>query len=268
VIRQSYENIEIVVANNSSTDHTVKIIKSFEDPRVRLLPDPSQQLQLHDNWTRAVKEAKGEFVKVVCHDDLLLDDCLSIQVDLLQRHQTAVLSCSRRRIIDDRGGVILAARGLGRLVSDDDPALWSGGSLAHACTRAGSNLLGEPASVLIRRAALPEVPFDSRWTFALDIEFYMRCVGQSDAVVDGRVLSCFRVSPRQLSASLASSQSREMREFFDEMALRYPSDVSRADVQIGRLKSQMLVQARRLLYLQLKHRDALSVWRQPRQDRA
>jgi glycosyltransferase involved in cell wall biosynthesis len=38
VIHQSYENIEIVVANNSSTDHTVEIVRGFEDPRLRIPP--------------------------------------------------------------------------------------------------------------------------------------------------------------------------------------------------------------------------------------
>jgi glycosyltransferase involved in cell wall biosynthesis len=268
VIQQSYSNLEILVANNLSTDHTLDIVNSYGDPRIRVLPDPKHQLRLHDNWTRAMIEANGEFVKIVCHDDLLLDGCISAQVDLLQRYEEAVLTCSRRRIIDDRGKLLIRARGLGHLVRHDDVALLNGRTIAHECTRAGSNLLGEPASVLIRRTALPEVPFDYRWTFALDIEFYMRCIGQKDAVVDGRVLSCFRVSPRQLSASLASRQAEEMKVFFTEMALRYPGDISRTDLQIGKMKSKLLVQARRLLYLYLRFRDAMTARRQPHPDQS
>jgi len=127
-----------------------------------------------------------------------------------------------------------------------------GRSLARACTRAGANLLGEPVNVLIRRSVLPQPLFDPRWLFTIDLEFYLRCLHDREAVVDSRILCCFRVSPQQLSAVLAKGQAKELRALFSELSRRYPEDVSDADVRLGSLRAQLLSQARRMLYWQMR----------------
>ena len=210
ILGQSYRKIEIVVSDAASTDGSAGIIRSFDDPRINLLANPVDQLTLHDNWARGLAVAKGDLVKIVCQDDLLLPDCLAVQTELLLRHPSAVIASGRRRIIDDRDDVLIKARGLGRLTKPGGTQVIEGGVLARACTRAGANLLGEPASVLIRRCVLPEPLFDPRWHYAIDIDFYLRCLQRRDAVLDSRVVCCFRVSHRQLSADLGSVQARRV----------------------------------------------------------
>jgi hypothetical protein len=105
----------------------------------------------------------GQYLKIVPHDDLLYRPCLEAQVQLLDEHPAAALTACRRRIIDDRGGVVV------RLTRPGQPSpagrrgtrrpRWRP-DLARACTRAGTNLLGEPACALIRRTALPDPLFD------------------------------------------------------------------------------------------------------------
>jgi glycosyltransferase involved in cell wall biosynthesis len=257
VLGQTYSNIEVVVADQASTDRSIEIIKSFGDPRVRILPEPTEQLDLHSNWARGTSAATGELVKIVCHDDVLLPDCLSVQVELLNRYPTAVLACARRRIIDGQDKVLINARGLGPLVKNATRVI-GGPALAQACTRAGANLLGEPASVLIRRSALPEPLFNPRWHYTIDVEFYLRCLKEDDAVLDSRVLCCFRVSPQQLSAVLAKGQAKELHTLFSELARRYPDEISKTDVWVGTRRAQLLAQARKMLYWQMRLGAALA----------
>jgi glycosyltransferase involved in cell wall biosynthesis len=263
VLGQSYENIEVVVADQASSDRSLEIVGSFVDRRVRVLPRPTGQLSLHGNWARGLAAATGELVKIVCQDDMLEPDCLAIQVELLKQNPTAVLACGRRRIIDDQGKALIKARGLGNLLQGASTRVVSGGEIAHACTRAGANLLGEPANVLIRQSALPAPLFDPDWHYTIDVEFYMRCLRSDDAVVDNRVLCSFRVSPQQLSALLAKGQARELRRFLAELECRYPTEVSRNDVRLGAARSQLLARARRVLYLEMRVAAAISVRRVP-----
>lgn len=262
ILEQSYGNIEVVISDNASTDNTAKIIRSFDDSRVHVLPKPAEQLSLHDNWTRALAGAKGELVKIVCHDDLLLPESLEVQTELLLQHPSAVLAGGRRRIIDDNDDVLIKARGLGGLAKPTK--LLDGGSVAHACTRAGANLLGEPASVLIRRSALPDLSFDPRWHYAIDVDFYMRCLQRQDAILDSRVVCCFRVSHRQWSANLRRGQARELRAFFSDLARRYPEQVSTFDVRLGIRRAGILALARRGLYRQMRMRSAVARRRDPK----
>jgi glycosyltransferase involved in cell wall biosynthesis len=256
ILDQTYSNIEVVVADQASTDRSLEIIESFGDPRIRILPEPTEQLDLHSNWARGISAATGELVKLVCHDDVLLPNCLSAQVELLNRYPSAVLACARRRIIDGQDNVLLRARGLGSLVKNQT-RLIGGHALAHACTRAGANLLGEPASVLIRRSALPEPLFDPQWRYSIDVEFYFRCLEEDEAILDSRVLCCFRVSPQQLSAVLAKGQAKELHALFAELARRYPDEISKTDVWIGTRRAQLLARARRTLYWQMRLRSTL-----------
>jgi glycosyltransferase involved in cell wall biosynthesis len=258
VLGQSYDNIEVVVADQSSSDRSLEVVESFADPRVRVLPPPTGPLSLHDNWARGLAAATGDLVKIVCQDDLLAPECLAVQVELMRQHPTAVLTCGRRQIIDNQGKTLIKARGLGKLLKSTTNGVVSGGTVAHACTRAGANLLGEPANVLIRREALPDPLFDPDWHYTIDVEFYMRCLGPYDAVVDSRVVCSFRVSPQQLSAVLAKGQASELRRFFTELQHRYPKDVADSDVRWGAARSQLLARARRLLYLQMRFSAALS----------
>jgi glycosyltransferase involved in cell wall biosynthesis len=262
ILEQTYQHIEVLIADQSSTDRSIEIIRSFADPRMRLLPTPSEPLDLHSNWARAFNAATGEFVKMVGHDDLLLPDCLSVQVGLLEKHPNAVLACGRRRMIDDDDKVLIKARGLGRL-GKAGTCVTNGRALARACTRAGANLLGEPVNVLFRRSELPRPLFDPHWVYTIDVELYFRCLRDRDAVVDERVLCCFRVSPNQLSAVLAKGQAKELRRLFSELASRYPEDVSNADVRLGVLRAQLLAEARRILYWQMRTRSVVANWREP-----
>jgi glycosyltransferase involved in cell wall biosynthesis len=144
VLGQTCRNIEVVVADQTSTDRSIEIVQSFADPRVRLLPNPTERLNLHANWTRGLSAARGELVKIVCQDDLLLPDCLSIQVELLHLYPSAILACGRRQILDAHGKVLIRARGLGHLAKVGSTPMVDGPTIARACTRAGTNLLGEP----------------------------------------------------------------------------------------------------------------------------
>jgi glycosyltransferase involved in cell wall biosynthesis len=252
VLSQTYQRIEIVVSDQCSTDRSLEIVQSFADPRVRILPRVTERLGLHGNWARGAAASTGDLVKILPQDDLLLPDCLAVQTELLMRHPTTVMACARRRIINDQGDVLIKARGLGRLTNPQGTQLVNGAAIARACTRAGANLLGEPGSVLLRRAVLPDPLFDIRWRYTIDVEFYLRCLGNRDAVLDNRVLCCFRVSPQQLSVVLAKSQAKELRALFSELARRFPEEISHKDVRRGAVLSQLLTQARRLLYLQMR----------------
>jgi glycosyltransferase involved in cell wall biosynthesis len=254
VLAQSYPNLEVVISESGSTDATAEILASYRDERLSVLASPPQALSVHENWSRAMTSAHGEFVKLVCQDDLLLPDCLAAQTRLFAEHPDAVLVCGRRRIIDDRGHTVIAARGLSGLVRHDETALRPAGRVAAACVRAGTNLLGEPAGVLLRRAALPEPLFDRRWTYTLDLALYMGCLAHGPAVVEGTVRSCFRVSPRQLSAVLARRQATELAEYLAVLCRAYPNETSRFDLALGVARATLLARARGLLYSALRFR--------------
>lgn len=97
-IRQTIESIlmqkgdfdmEIVIAEDCSTDHTWDICKEYADKYpnlVRLLPN-THNLGIFPNWIRMVKACQGDFISGLAGDDYWIDDHkLEKQVNFLLSH--------------------------------------------------------------------------------------------------------------------------------------------------------------------------------------
>ena len=68
VINQSYKNWELIIWDDGSSDNTVEIIKSFNDPRIRLFLQ-KKNLGLGNSRIRAIKKIKGSLVSILDSDD-------------------------------------------------------------------------------------------------------------------------------------------------------------------------------------------------------
>src|SRR5207247_994666 len=75
-VGQTYEELEIVVADNASTDATVELARAVGDPRIRVESTP-QTIGAVANHNRAIRLSHGAFVKFLHADDLLLPPCLA-----------------------------------------------------------------------------------------------------------------------------------------------------------------------------------------------
>ncbi len=74
---QTYSNIEIIVIDDGSTDSSLEIIKSFGD-QIHWETGKNRGAPLARN--RGIEIAKGEYIKFLDADDVLLPDCLEKQV--------------------------------------------------------------------------------------------------------------------------------------------------------------------------------------------
>jgi glycosyltransferase involved in cell wall biosynthesis len=81
-LNQTYQNTEVIVINDGSTDDSLNIIKSFGD-RIRIESNINQGVQLTRN--RGIELAKGEYLKFLDSDDVLLPDCIEQQVAQLSQ---------------------------------------------------------------------------------------------------------------------------------------------------------------------------------------
>ncbi len=63
VIRQSFEEFEIVIVDNSKTNETFELIKKIEDKRIRYYRTGS--LSMPDNWDYGLEKTKGEYILIL-----------------------------------------------------------------------------------------------------------------------------------------------------------------------------------------------------------
>lgn len=102
VLQQSYPHFELLIVDDGSTDNTLEIIRSFDDPRIRLIEN-GENKGLPFTRNVALTEAKGEFIAVLDADDIAFPDRLKIQIQqFLKRPKLAVLG-GYAHIIDKEG---------------------------------------------------------------------------------------------------------------------------------------------------------------------
>ncbi len=250
VLAQEGIDFELIVADHSSTDDTAAVMERYrDDPRVTLLTTPAGG-GAERNWNRVTDEARGEFLKLVCGDDVLRPGILARQAGIL-RSTDAVLTACRRDVTDADGRVLMAGWGL-RGLSTPLP----GAAAAAKAVRAGSNLFGEPASVMMRRRALEQVGgWDARFPYLIDQATYSRVLLQGTFVPDDEVGATFRLSNTQWSAVLIASQADQARRFHRALRAEHPSVVTAADVRLGNLRAGVMARLRRFSYTVLRWRS-------------
>ena len=251
VLAQTFEDLELVVVDDASTDGTVEVARSFPDDRLRVLANQTNVGPV-ENWNRAVAEARGRFVKLLCGDDVLYPTCIDRQVRALGAPDAAgaVMTACRRDILDEAGDVLIAGRGLDGLTGLVPAAV-----ALRAAVRAGTNVFGEPAAVMVRAEALALCgPFSSRLPYTVDLDMWCRVLEHGDLVAVPEALCGFRVVATSWSVSLGRQQAAQARRLLADVRRRHPDEITRVDETLGRVRATTLAAGRRLLYRRLARR--------------
>jgi glycosyltransferase involved in cell wall biosynthesis len=104
VIQQTYQNIEIIVSDDWSTESPQAIVESFKDLRIRFRRNTTN-LGVGLNVTKAVKEARGKYVASLNDDDMWNKDFLEKLVPHLDANPDVVLAFCDHYIIDSDGTI-------------------------------------------------------------------------------------------------------------------------------------------------------------------
>lgn len=88
VIAQTYQNWELLIVDDCSSDNTIEIIQSFNDERIRLfVNDVNSGAAVSRN--RALREAKGKWIAFLDSDDLWDPKKLEKQLRFMQKNNYA-----------------------------------------------------------------------------------------------------------------------------------------------------------------------------------
>jgi len=250
ILAQTCTDFELLVSDHSSTDGTWESLQPYAaDSRVRLSRLPRGG-GAPANWNAVTDLATGEFVKLVCGDDLLYPECLAVQVDALAAHPSAVLAASPRDVVDAVGTPLLRDRGLAGLRGEV-----TGTDAIRRTVLAGTNIFGEPASVLFRRNALTDAGgWDGRFPYMIDEATYCAVLLHGNLVAVPGPLAAFRVSQSQWSVRLTRSQADQAIGFHQWFAAEHPGLLDKRHVFVGNARARFNAVARRAVYRWLGRR--------------
>lgn len=193
ILRQTYTNLEINVVDDKSKDNTLEIVKQIQnkclqngDGRIKIYEN-EKNLGMSGNWTKCLSVAKGEFVKLVCADDMMDEDALEKEVKAMAEHPTVNLVESDTRLVNIEGKVTGKFRRYWKSGVVD-------GTKAARTSIIWNNFFGAPVNNLIRKSVLDKVGyFDPEFIYILDFEMWMRIACEGDIYIIHEILNSFTV---------------------------------------------------------------------------
>ena len=100
VLNQTFQNFEIVITDDGSTDRTADIIREYNDPRIKLVVFENNQGSA-SAIANALQRASGEYVANICSDDMWELDKLEKQVYFLENNPDIDAVFTRVQLIDE-----------------------------------------------------------------------------------------------------------------------------------------------------------------------
>lgn len=169
ILNQTYQDFELLIVDDGSTDATLDIVQSFSDPRIQLHRNP-ERLGIPANWNRCLELAGGEFVCVFHQDDVMLPENLERKVHLLSADETVGFVHSGVETLVEEEAPSSFADWIEDATED---TVWDGPEYFRTLLLNGNRVCAP--TVLARRHALIEQEgFDRDLGFACDYAMWLR----------------------------------------------------------------------------------------------
>ena len=89
VLAQTYRQLELIVVDDRSSDDTWQIVQQFRqetgDERL-LVYQNDKNLGMAGNWNRCMELCRGDYIKLLCADDLIHETLLEREVAVMEEH--------------------------------------------------------------------------------------------------------------------------------------------------------------------------------------
>ena len=189
VLKQTFQDFELIVVDDFSGDHTSEVVRSFIDRNIRYIQHTAKKGGAAARNT-GIRSAQGKYIAFLDDDDEWLPEKLKHQVELLNHSSP------------ETGGVYTAFIQIDKVSGDIiyQKTAQKSGNLLHALRQ--KNCIGSTSSVLLRRECFSKVGlFDENLRSLQDYDLWVRIAREFEFVSIDKPLLIYHVHHSRISTN-------------------------------------------------------------------
>ncbi len=261
-VSQDYENLEVIVADDASTDGTSDIVLDWQSrfPGRVIAILNERNLGITGNLNKALEKAAGEFVSFQGGDDILLPGKFSAQIEWFSKDSSRDLCGHDMEVFYENESI--EPHNSKKFIKES--GIGPENLIRYGCPYGGS-------SVMVRSSKIPDHGFDAGVKSASDLLFYIEILMRGGSYGG---LDAMYARYRRHDSNITSNQSKMLQDIkstYEIISERYPSYASLANrmliehyyyygavQQLG--EGNKLEARRRLFYVLSKRPFYLKAW--------
>ncbi|MCP1677147.1 glycosyltransferase involved in cell wall biosynthesis [Natronocella acetinitrilica] len=218
VLAQTYENWELVIVDDGSTDNTPEIMEPYlKDSRIRYFRQENQGQSVARNV--GIRESKGEYICFLDSDNAWLPDKLRRSVELMEQHQNVGVLYADVITVDEDG----------KEISRKNMRRFSG-RIAPQMLR--DNCVSMNTTIARRRCFEEQGGFSESYRVADDYELWLRLSAHYEFLYVPEFFAHYRVMNDQISSD-KTRRFQANERILQDFVSRNGHTLSKKDIQSG-----------------------------------
>ncbi len=226
-LNQTYQNIEIIITDDHSSDQTVAICKSYakRDKRIKVFKNDTN-LGLVNNWCESINKANGQWVKFLFQDDILEEHCVTHMIHTALTHDVNFVVCNREYFFEDGFDPKIKRFYTEKLIKTEtiftservyDPQE----SARLIAPHVFNNCMGEPPTILFNKDIYTRKDFPDNYVQLIDYIFILNNILMKPFVFIPDKLVRFRVHGSSESMRNNEVNTEDTKAFYKYLYVQY-----------------------------------------------
>ena len=198
ILEQSFTDFELIISDNASTDNTEEIVKGIKDKRI-VYNRNAKNIGVSRNYNKCLELCTGEYIQIFSDDDIMMKDCLSKSVSILDGNLDVGLVHTDIKMIDAQGKIISnshwANMAWKKWATVHNSSKLFNKETYHKYLYRIQNIICMP-TVMIRKSIISKIGYmDEALKVLVDLDYWLKITLFSDVYFINEKLVYYRTHP-------------------------------------------------------------------------
>lgn len=203
VLNQTFTDLEVILMDDCSTDHSTEIIAEYakKDSRIRVNINENNSGSTFIQWNKGAELAKGDYLWIAESDDFAAHTLLEELVPILDQHSNVALAYGQTTVVNEEGEELRSYLEDYMFLFPEKANRWTKPFIRSGKEEAGEfllfhNTIPNASAALIRKSSYLAVGgAEPTWKLNGDWMFYVKLLMNGDIAFHPALLNFFRTHP-------------------------------------------------------------------------